>query len=126
MNKPRTFTILTVDHGPVTLTCPEWCTSEHAPNGHRVDITHVGDVRRLTLPVRGAYAELLTVSLEARPFTEAWPGTAPFVSVGFNDGHHPSSVYRLEVMAGQLERHAEELRDAARRLAVILAEGEGR
>ncbi|WP_435210741.1 DUF6907 domain-containing protein [Streptomyces sp. bgisy034] len=126
MNEPRTVVVPTIDHGDVTIICPEWCTGEHEPNGYRVDITHTGRDHHLTLPVHTAYAELLAVGIEERPFSEAWPGRAPFVSVGFNGDHYPTGVYGLEVMAGHLERHAEALREFARQLAAIVAGGEGR
>ncbi|MGW3134374.1 DUF6907 domain-containing protein [Streptomyces sp. NPDC001139] len=122
MTEPRTLTVPTLDHGAVTVTCPAWCAGEHEPDGYRVDIVHVGAEQTLTLPVRGGHAELLLVALEQRPFTEGWPGTEPFVSVGFGGDHHPAGVLALECMAIELERHAEALRDFARRLAVVLAE----
>jgi len=120
--EPRTVTVNTVDAGDVTITCPPWCTGEHEPDGYRVDIVHMGAEQILTLPVRGGHAELLLVALEQRPFTDRWPGRAPFVSVGFGGDHYPAGVFALECMAIELERHAEALRESARRLAAVLAE----
>ncbi|MFE1250517.1 DUF6907 domain-containing protein [Streptomyces sp. NPDC058741] len=121
----RSITLPTIDHGPVTLPEPAWCAghADHCPDAYRIDITHRGPDHILTLPVRGGYAELLVVALEERPFTEAWPGTRPFVSVGFNGDSYPAQLHRLEDMAAELERHAEVLREFARCLAVILAGG---
>ncbi|MGW1799168.1 DUF6907 domain-containing protein [Streptomyces sp. NPDC001984] len=119
----RTVTIPTIDHGDVVVTCPPWCTAVHEPGGYRVDIMHSSDDRILTLPTRRAHTELLTLALELRPFTERWPGTRPFVNVGFNGDHYPTRVAGLECMAIELERHAEQLRTYATRLALILAGG---
>ncbi|MFF3874289.1 DUF6907 domain-containing protein [Streptomyces sp. NPDC001978] len=115
----RTITLTTVDHGDVTFTCPPWCTAVHEPGGYRVDISHRSDDRTLTLPTRRVHTEVLTLALESRPFTERWPGTAPFV----NGDHYPTRVAGLECMAIELERHAETLRTYATRLALILAGG---
>jgi hypothetical protein len=43
--------------------------------------------------------------------------------VGFGPDHYPTGLHGLEHMASELERHAEVLREFARRLAVILAGG---
>lgn len=122
MSEPRTRVVPTVDHGDVTITCPTWCAGEHEPDGYRIDITHYGVDHTLTLPVHRGHAELLLVALEQRPFTDRWPGRETFVSVGFGGDHHPAGVLGLECMAIELERHAEALREFARRLAVLLAE----
>lgn len=122
----RTVTLPTLDHGEVTLPEPSWCAghTDHRPDTYRVDLAHRGTEHSLTLPVHQGFAEVLHVALEARPFVEGWPGTEPFVSVGFDNDHHPTSVYGLEVMAVHLERHTEALREFARRLAVVRAGGE--
>ncbi|MFI0134736.1 DUF6907 domain-containing protein [Streptomyces luteogriseus] len=123
MSEPRTVTLPTIDHGDVTIPCPDWCAGHETIPEYRIDIAHRGTDHSLTLPVRGGHVELLVVALEERPFTEAWPGTRPFVSVGFSGDYYPSQLHRLEDMAFELERHAEVLREFARRLAVILAGG---
>ncbi|OPG03049.1 hypothetical protein B1R27_29970 [Streptomyces sp. GKU 895] len=119
MTEPRTRVVHTVDHGSVEIVCPAWCAGEHEDGGYRIDIAHYGDDHTLTLPVHRGRAELLLLALEQRPFTEGWPGREAFVSVGFGGDHHPAGVLGLECMAIELERHAEELREFARRLAVL-------
>lgn len=123
MTEPRTHTIRTLDHGDVTITCPPWCTGEHEQDGYRIDIAHYGREHTLTLPVHRGHAEVMLVALEQRPFADRWPGTEPFVSVGFGGDHHPAGVFGLECMAIELERHAEVLREQARQLALLLQEG---
>jgi hypothetical protein len=43
---PRTVTVHTRDHGPVTITCPAWCSGAHDDGGFRVDIDHTGPLHR--------------------------------------------------------------------------------
>ncbi|MEU3982532.1 hypothetical protein AB0F77_20960 [Streptomyces sp. NPDC026672] len=122
-SEPRTITLSTVDHGDVTFTCPPWCTAAHESGGYRIDITHTSDDQTLTLPTRRAHAELLTLGLEVRPYVDRWPGTRPFVSIGFGGDYYPTRLAGLESMAIELERHAEVVREYARTLALLLAGG---
>lgn len=123
--EPRTITLPTADHGDVTLTCPAWCSGhpDHRPDSYRIDLFHESREQLLDLPVRGGSVELLAVAFEQRPFVEAWPGTTPFVNVGFSGDYHPVRVDGLEAMADALEQHATTLREYAHQLAVLLAGG---
>ncbi|MER5259730.1 hypothetical protein [Streptomyces sp. NPDC002855] len=65
MSAPRTVTVQTGDHGPVTLDEPFWCTGVHPPVDCRSDIVHDGEESALVIetpchgPVRVAAAALL-------------------------------------------------------------------
>ncbi|WP_406171193.1 DUF6907 domain-containing protein [Streptomyces sp. NBC_00996] len=126
MSAPRTVTIRTVDHGPVTIPEPSWCAGRHPDGGARVDITHVGPDRPLTIPTRRGPAVHLVTALESRPFVAESFLRGPFVAVEIGGDWYETGLAGLERMASELEAHAEQLRDRARGLAVILAGGEGR
>ncbi|MFM9656722.1 DUF6907 domain-containing protein [Streptomyces scabiei] len=123
MSAPRTVTVHTVDHGPLTLPEPSWCAGAHEDGGARVDITHVGTEHVLTLPTRRGPVVSLSVSLESRPFAGDSFLRRPFASVEVGGDVYPTGLAGLEAMADALAEHAEELRDRARELAVVLAEG---
>ena len=121
--EPRTVTLPTLDHGPVTLVCPDWCSGHDTAPQYRSDLFHESREQQLDLPVRGGSVELLAVAFEQRPFVEAWPGTTPFVNVGFSGDYHPVRVDGLEAMADALEQHAATLREYADQLHALLAGG---
>lgn len=125
MSARREVTVETIDHGTITLPEPDWCAGHDDGPEYRVDVTHRSADQLLDLPVHhDRVAELLNLGFESRPFTEQWPGTGPFVSVGFDGEHYPTDVAGLEAMASELERHAAVLRDYAVRLAALLAGGD--
>jgi hypothetical protein len=125
MSAPRTVTLATIDHGDVTITCPDWCTGHDTTTPqYREDIVHEGVERILALPHRGGNHQLLTLALEQRPFADRWPGTAPFVSVGFSGDHHPMRRPGLHAAADALEMHAAMLRHFAVELGGLLDGGQ--
>lgn len=126
MTGRRIVHIDTLDHDLVSVRCPDWCTGQyHQAGGYRVDITHTGPDVELTVDTDRGPALLLGMALQSRPFTEQPPGTGVFVSVELTDGHYPHDVAALDRLAAQLVEHAAAIRDYARRLAAILAGGEG-
>jgi hypothetical protein len=120
VNAPRTITLPTIDHGPVTLTCPAWCVGhpDHRPDTHRVDILHKGP--DVTLTFRGG--EILSAGLAQSPF--ASPSAPEFggrmvgVSV-YPPGRtlDPVSLYDL---AAALDGYADQLRNLADQLTLLL------
>jgi hypothetical protein len=125
MTEPRTITVPTTDHGPVTLTEPSWCAGhpDHRPDTHRADIIHSGPDIQLNF----WYVTLLSACLVQSPYaSDAGPGLGgrtPGVSV------HPlgltldaTQVYDL---AARLDTFADRLRDLADQLTTVLAGGEG-
>ncbi|MFI5684676.1 DUF6907 domain-containing protein [Streptomyces sp. NPDC051636] len=124
--EPRTVTVHTLDHGPLELRCPDWCTGEHEQDVHRADISHVGPDQPLQLPTRTGPVTNLITALEIRPFaSDAFLRTV-FVNVEIGADWHPTGLAGLEAMADALAEQAEQLRDRARRLAVLLTGGEQR
>ncbi|MGW2292299.1 DUF6907 domain-containing protein [Streptomyces phaeochromogenes] len=124
MSTPRTVTVSTVDHGPVTLPEPSWCMGHHEDGGSRVDIQHEGLETTLTLPTRSGPVAHLTATLESRPFVDDPFLRGVFVNVGIDGDTYPTGLAGLDVMADALTAQADALRDRARELAVILAGGD--
>ncbi|MEH0627879.1 DUF6907 domain-containing protein [Streptomyces stelliscabiei] len=126
MTGPRTITLPTGDFGPVTLTCPAWCAghADHDPEAERADILHSGP--DTVLAFRGA--ELFTACLVQSPYsTSSDPelgsrttGVSVYPPARTLD---PVSLYSL---AAALDGYADQLRDLADQLAVLLDGGEGR
>lgn len=71
MSDPRTITVDTLDHGPVTLPEPFWCGGMHPPGGYRADIAHEGEELALVVetPCHGE-VRMLSASLYQGPFSE--------------------------------------------------------
>lgn len=126
MSVPRTVTIVTADHGPVTLPEPSWCLGSHPDGGARIDVTHVGAEHAFTVPTRSGPAVLLLAALESRPFVGDSFLRGPFVGVEIGGDWYETGLAGLEAMADALTAHADQLRDRARELAVALAGGEVR
>lgn len=122
--EPRTVTLPTEDHGAVTLQEPSWCVghAHHDPESARADILHKGP--DTVLAFRGA--ELFTACLVQSPYaTSSDPelgGRTTGVSV-YPPARTltPVSLYDL---AAALDRYADQLRDLADQLTVILAGGD--
>ncbi|MFD5105701.1 DUF6907 domain-containing protein [Streptomyces cinereoruber] len=119
----HTITLPTIDHGPVTLPEPGWCTGHagHVP-GHRVDLSHRGTVHDLTF--------------EGAPFLDAMLSQFPYAS---DPEYHRTGLYiaqtdfsgtfdatEVRQLAATLTVHAMHLRRLADELAVIQAEEGGR
>lgn len=113
----RTVTLPTLDRGSVTLAEPAWCAghADHRP-GHRVDLIHCGP--QLAATFHGQ--EFATACLVQAPFANR-TSTAPAVSVSLlEQALDPVSLY---VLAAALDSHADQLRELADQLAVLLEEG---
>jgi hypothetical protein len=119
----RTVTVSTVDHGPVTITCPPWCTDAHPAGGYRVDIAHAGREVPFDVVTSRGTATVLLAALEQRPYTEAAPGTGVFVAVEIGGDCYPSSPEQLENLADALTGHAVGLRALAVQLAALRQNG---
>ncbi|MCP9209302.1 DUF6907 domain-containing protein [Streptomyces sp. NEAU-Y11] len=124
MTGPRTVTVHTRDHGPVTLVCPAWCTTRHAEQngGYRVDLFHEGDETGLTLDTTRGRVYLMPTFLEQRPFIERPPGRGVFVNVGLEGDFYPSDPAQLHDIAEALIRHGAQLHALAGHLAALLTE----
>lgn len=118
--EPRTVTLPTRDHGPVTLPEPSWCQghADHRPDTHRADIIHGGP--DTVLAFHGA--ELFTACLVQSPF-------ATIITPGLGGRTTGVSVYppgltltpvELYSLAAALDGYADRLRDLADELTVIL------
>lgn len=117
MSEPRLVTIRTSDHGPVTVTCPAWCTAQHEQDGYRADILHTGPDAALVFQGH----DIGDASLVQSPYTEL-PGGGLGVSVSLlGQTLDPVALYDF---AAVLDRHADQLRDLADQLHTLLA-GEG-
>ncbi|WJV47666.1 DUF6907 domain-containing protein [Streptomyces flavofungini] len=123
MSAARTVTVHTLDHGPITITCPDWCIGHEGPPQYRVDLSHFGPDRPLTLPTRRGPAIHLVTALEVRPYVDDSFLRLPFVGVHIGGDWYPTGLAGLEAMADALTAQADALRDQARELAVILAGG---
>lgn len=122
---PRTVTLATADHGPVTLPEPSWCAghTHHDPNSLRVDLIHAGPAVDCTHLGTVLFSAEIVQSPYASPGPAHLGGRTPGVSV------HPlgrtldaRAVYQL---AADLDTYADRLRTLADRL-LILAEEAGR
>ena len=119
MTGPRTVTVHTLDHGPVTLTCPAWCTGEHDESDvFRVDLAHDG-VEHVIAP---AGREILRALLTQAPYSGSNRRPGLYVDVADLSGiRTPAEV---EQLADDLTAAAVQLRALARELAALLAGGE--
>jgi hypothetical protein len=117
---PRTVTVQTGDHGPVTVDEPAWCTADHdTPQAFRTDISHFGPDIDITVDSPRGPAEALTLRLTRYPYTELPVGTAVHMSVCLADGEGwDADVAAVNALADQLAQGVRKVRYAARRLAV--------
>jgi hypothetical protein len=94
---PRTVTVQTGDHGPVTVDEPAWCTADHdTPQAFRTDISHFGPDIDITVDSPRGPAEALTLRLTRYPYTELPVGTAVHMSVCLADGDERASQRLME------------------------------
>jgi hypothetical protein len=116
---PRTITIRTDDHGPVTVTCPTWCTAQHEQGGYRADILHAGPDVALVF----CGHDIGDASLAESPYAEL-PGGGLGVSVSLlGQTLNPVQLYDF---AATLDTYADRLRDLADQLhTLISSEGDG-
>ncbi|WP_236244507.1 hypothetical protein [Streptomyces sp. CC210A] len=116
MNARRTVTVPTIDHGPVTLTCPPWCTGHTShPAEYRADLSHTGPEH--VLPHDGEplhIAQLVQFPYGTRPNT-----TGLYVEQsGYAQTLAPTGV---DALAAALVEHAAQLRHLARELSALRA-----
>ncbi|MFG2759497.1 DUF6907 domain-containing protein [Streptomyces wuyuanensis] len=114
MSTPRTVTVPTIDHGPLTLDCPDWCVGHDRRPQYRTDVTHYSPEHLLTHDGQ----PLLVVVLAQAPFTETGSREvgAYVEQTGASGTYSPVG---LDALAATLVEHARELRSIARRLAVL-------
>lgn len=118
--EPRTVTLDTEDHGPVTLPEPSWCRghADHAPGAYRADLTHYGTETVLT----HEGTEVFRVMLSESPYATRPEQRGVCVYVedrGFTGSLDPAGLYGL---AASLDAHADRLREFADQLAQLLDE----
>ncbi|MFI8106271.1 DUF6907 domain-containing protein [Streptomyces sp. NPDC086023] len=119
MTAPRTVVVPTLDHGPVTLTCPAWCVEPHTTPEHRADISHTGPEHRFAF----GGTPLLVAMLSADPFgparrrpTALYVEQQDFARILDPDG--------LRQLATAYTVQASRLQTLAADLAVLLAGGD--
>ncbi|MEH0423145.1 DUF6907 domain-containing protein [Streptomyces sp. B21-083] len=122
--EPRIVTLPTVDYGDVTVTCPAWCIGHpnHKADDYRADILHQGP--DVTLAFHGH--DIGDAALVQSPFSTAeipeLCSSTPGVSISLiGRTLDPVALYDL---AATLDRHADQLRDLADQLLVILGGGQ--
>lgn len=121
MTEPRTITLPTADHGPVTVTCPAWCGGhrDHRPDTYRADLDHKSPEHRLT-----HNGELLwTAFLGESPFASRPEQRAIGVYVEQGSYARTLDAASLYDLAATFEAHADRLRDLADQLHALLAGG---
>ncbi|MGV9337870.1 DUF6907 domain-containing protein [Streptomyces sp. NPDC003688] len=119
--EPRTVTLVTVDHGDVTLPEPDWCAGhESYVPGHRCDILHVS---RDTVLAAGGW-RLGHAEIAQAPCAErSSRAVSASVCLDFEpgpDGYTEADLYSL---AAAMDAAADQLRALAVRYAVPLANG---
>ncbi|WP_228979681.1 hypothetical protein [Streptomyces sp. DH12] len=112
----RTVTVQTLDHGPVTVAEPGWCTGHvDQPVENRTDLCHAGPARTLGYDDR----PLWHAEVVAYPFAEdpARRGPGLYVEAApFARTLAPADIVRL---AAALVEHTARLRRMARELAAL-------
>ncbi|NEA67532.1 hypothetical protein [Streptomyces sp. SID12488] len=124
MSEPRTITLPTADHGPVTVTCPAWCIGHpnHRPDYQRADILHKGPDVNLAFHGTEVIASCLAQSPYATPGDPSLGGRTPGVSV-YPPGRTLTPV-QLYSLAAALDGYADRLRDLADQLHTLLGGGQ--
>ncbi|MFI1470619.1 DUF6907 domain-containing protein [Streptomyces wuyuanensis] len=121
MTVPRIVTVPTIDHGPVQLVCPPWCTGHDQTPQYRVDLAHVGPEQPFRVETSRGSVETMLAVLEQRPFTETAPGRSVFVNLQIDAEAYPCSPEQLDQAAAALVVHATHLRSLARQLSMLRA-----
>jgi len=116
-----TITVLTGDHGPVTVTEPLWCLGEHPAGLRREEIIHQGASHDITVGTERGPRRLLELFLTQAPFPVASDRHSDdlYVAVHLLDGDiFGYDVIGLENLATDLLEAAATVRRCARRLAI--------
>ncbi|MEE1763683.1 DUF6907 domain-containing protein [Streptomyces sp. SP18BB07] len=124
MTGTRTITLLTVDHGLVTLDEPAWCVghTDHRPETHRADILHKGPDVELTF--RGG--EVLVACLAQSPYATLADSElgGPTIGVSVYPPGRTLPPVGLYQLAASLDSYADQIRGLAEQLTRILAGGD--
>ncbi|MEU8524829.1 hypothetical protein AB0C77_04395 [Streptomyces sp. NPDC048629] len=112
---PPTVTLPTIDHGPVTLPEPAWCTghADHIP-GYRTDLTHAGPEHEFAFDGE----TLLVAMLTQAPLAEH-SGRAAGLYVEQTGYARTLDAAQLRQLAAALTVHAMRLRTLADELAAL-------
>ncbi|MGW7196009.1 DUF6907 domain-containing protein [Streptomyces chryseus] len=115
MSADRTVTVLTNDHGPLTIPEPAWCVGHDGqPPEDRADTLHTGPDR--TALFRGV--EIASACLTLSPFSELTPRRTG-VSVSCGHLAQTLSPSGLDELAAVMVAYAGTLRGLARQLATV-------
>jgi hypothetical protein len=124
----RTVTVVTTDHGPITIPEPPWCTGTYHPAGiARDEISHSGPVIDVLVGTERGPQRLAELLLWQVPFPapDETHGDAVHVVVQLLDGHHYGyDAPALEALAVDLTEAAAKVRRVARRLAAEVPGGD--
>jgi hypothetical protein len=117
----HTATIHTLDHGPVTIPCPPWCTGAGHPNGvERDTIAHTGPSINVMVDTERGPRRLLELLMWQDPFPTPANRHSDdvYVAVQLLDGDHFGyDVQGIEDLVTDLIEAAAKVRRVARRLA---------
>jgi hypothetical protein len=122
--RPPTVTVPTLDHGPVTLPEPVWCTGHTGPAGYRADVAHTGPETGLAIATPRGPVTILSTSLTAYPYGNAPDDPRPFLSVDLGASTAPFTPDGLRDLADELTGYADWLRIRAHQLAAVISTGE--
>lgn len=118
-------TVPTLDHGPVTLSCPVWCIGHENVPKARADLGHESADFLLEVPVDGDPVTLMTAVFERRPFATRPPGTGIFLNLEIDGQFYPLGPDGVAEVAAAMETAAVDLRVLGRRLGRFTAENGG-
>ncbi|WP_405359812.1 hypothetical protein OG535_13325 [Kitasatospora sp. NBC_00085] len=117
--RPRTATVRTVDHGPVTVPCPPWCLGVHEDGLDLVDLAHEGPETALTVDTPLGGVQLLDAGLCQYPYSSNPDDREVKVAVLLGADWHQLDHDELRMLAAQLVVHAGRLRDLAAELRSV-------
>jgi hypothetical protein len=116
MSEPRTVTLNTMDHGPVSFECPPWCIG-HAwqPDGGigRNDISHNSVRVKAGVETEGhGWINLMAARISWAPFVELFP----IVTVEMHHDFAAEDIGNLNRGLQQVQQRLEQLAAEAIRL----------
>lgn len=114
----RTVTILTDDHGPVTIPEPAWCLGDdhHWPSAFRQDINHLGQPVAVKVWTPVGPRDLLALGLAATPFHSNPAHRGPEVVVHLLNDDRPYDADGLVRLAASLTDASRALQQEVHRL----------
>ncbi|MGW3813451.1 DUF6907 domain-containing protein [Streptomyces sp. NPDC005046] len=122
--EPRTVTLATADHGPVTVEEPSWCAghAHHDPETLRVDLIHASAVVECVHLGRTLLAAEIVQSPYAESSDPHLGGRATGVSVyPLGQTLDPTELYGL---AADLDRFSDKIRSLADQLDALRGDGQ--